>query len=120
MSVNVWTGSGRLGRDPETRFTSTGKTVINFSMAVDDGYGDSKTTTWVRVTAWEKTADFVQKYFKKGDFIIVTGRLKENSYTDKNGSPRRDIEVVAQNVNFGGEKREERAAAAGGDESVPF
>ena len=80
MSLNTVAISGRLGRDPELKSTNNGNSVANFSVAVDQGFGDQKTTSWVRCVAWQKTAEFVTKFFQKGDMIILSGRLQGRTW----------------------------------------
>jgi single-strand DNA-binding protein len=91
---------GRLGRDPEIRHTGAGKAVANFSIAVDYGFGDKKTTSWIPIVAWEKTAELVQTYCKKGSQIAVEGRLQERSWQDKEGNKRTVLEVIANRLDF--------------------
>jgi single-strand DNA-binding protein len=91
---------GRLGRDPETRYTTGGKAVTNFSIAVDYGFGDKKTTSWIPVVAWEKTAELAQQYLGKGSQVAVTGRLQERSWQDKEGNKRTVLEVIAIGLDF--------------------
>lgn len=118
MSLNVVVLQGRLGQDPETRYTSGGKTVTNIGLAVDQGFGEEKTVSWINVTAWQKTAEFVTKYFKKGDAILVQGRLQARTYTDKNEQQKTVLEVVAEKVDFPGGRVKEMAATANGGESA--
>lgn len=98
---------GRLARDPELRTTTTGKSVVSFTIATDrnrkDANGQNQ-TDWIRMTAWEKTAEFICKYFQKGSMIAIDGRLQSKTYQDKNGNNRTDMEVVVEEVNFVGAK----------------
>lgn len=92
---------GRLTRDPELRTTSTGKSVVSFSIAVDSPFKDEqgeKKTSFFRVSAWGKTAEFVSNYLNKGRLVAVDGRLESRKYTDKDGNNREVVEVVADNV----------------------
>ena len=95
---------GRLGRDPEVRYTQAGKPVASFSLAVDRDYTDQATgkrpCDWVDVVAWDARARFVQQYFRKGRMAIVEGRLQVRDYTGRDGSKRRAVEVVADSVYF--------------------
>lgn len=75
---------GNVGRDPEMRYTPSGEAVTNFSVAVSDGFGEKKKTIWFRVSAWGKTAESVNSYLKKGNKVLVEGRL----VADANGNPR--------------------------------
>lgn len=100
---------GRLTRDPELRQTGSGTDVASFTLAVDRDYsgrdGGEKETDFIDVVAWRHTAEFVSKYFAKGDTAAVVGRLQIRNWTDKDGNKRRSAEVVADSVYFGGSKR---------------
>lgn len=98
---------GRLGRDPEAKYTPAGKFVCNFNMAVNDGYGDNKGTIWVRVTTWGATGEACSKYLTKGALVLVDGRLNYNKETggpncwkQEDGTPRANFEVTAREVTF--------------------
>ena len=86
---------GRLTRDAELRTTQNGKSVTQFSIAVDDGYGENKKAYFFNVTVWGKSAEAVCSYTHKGSKVAVTGKLTSRSYEDKSGSKRTAIEVVA-------------------------
>lgn len=92
-SVNI---IGRLTRDPELKTTSGGKTVTEFTIAVDK-FG-SEEGMFFRVKAWGKTAEFVSNYVQKGHKVAVSGRLDQRKYTDQNGNNREIVEIVADNV----------------------
>ena len=91
---------GRLGKDPEVRTTSSGKSVANFTLAVDYGYGDRKTTSWIPVQVWEKTAELAAKFLAKGSQVAVEGRLQQRSWEDRDGNTRSVLEVVADRLDF--------------------
>lgn len=95
---------GRLTRDPEMRHTNSGASVTSFSIAIDNGYGDNKRTDFVNCIAWNKTAEFVTKYFAKGKMIIVIGRITTRSWETQDGKRAYATEVVANEVNFGESK----------------
>lgn len=105
--LNIVAVMGRLVADPEMRQTGTGKSVASFRIACDRGRkganGQSQ-TDFLDVVAWERTADFVCKYFQKRSLIIVDGKLQSRRYQDKNGNDRTAIEIVANNINFAGSK----------------
>ena len=106
--LNVCIIMGRLTRDPELRRTNSGKPVASFTVAVDRDYapeGQEKETDFIDCVAWNGTAEFVDKYFKKGSMIVVNGRLQLRSWTDKDGNKRRSVEVLASNVYFGESKK---------------
>jgi single-strand DNA-binding protein len=95
---------GRLGRDPESRYTPTGKKVAQFSVAVSSRWkgrdGEmQEATEWVNVEAWERLGETCQEYLKKGSLVYVEGRLKTDKYEDK-GETKYFTKVVAQVVQF--------------------
>lgn len=92
---------GRLTRDPKLRHTGKGTPVTTFSIAIDNGYGDNKRTDFVNCLAWNKTAEFVTKYFAKGKMIIVIGRITTRSWETQDGKRAYATEVIANEVNFG-------------------
>lgn len=103
--LNVVAIMGRLARDPELRQTTSGKSVATFTIACDRNKKDGG-ADWIPVTAWDRTAEFVCKYFQKGSLIAIDGRLQSRSYQDKNGNNRTAIEVVASNVHFAGKNEQ--------------
>ncbi len=91
---------GRLTRDPETRTTTSGKNVTSFSLAVDR-QGQDDQADFFDVTAWEKTGELVAQYLTKGRRCLVQGRLRQDSWDDKEtGKKRSRVEVVAFDVTF--------------------
>ncbi len=91
---------GRLTRDPETRTTPSGKTVTTFSLAVDRQGADDQ-ADFFDVTAWEKTGELVAQYLSKGRRCLIQGRLRQDSWDDKEtGKKRSKVEVVASDVTF--------------------
>lgn len=91
---------GRLTRDPEVRTTASGKSVTSFSLAVDRG-GQDDQADFFDVTAWEKTGELVAQYLSKGRRALVQGRLRQDSWDDKEtGKKRTRVEVVAFDVTF--------------------
>ncbi len=99
-SINQVILMGRLTRDPEQRTTTTGKTIASFSIAVDRG-GQEDAADFFNVTAWEKLGDLVIQYLGKGRRVLVQGRLRQDSWDDKEtGKKQSRIEVVATDVTF--------------------
>ena len=99
-SINQVILMGRLTRDPEQRTTSTGKTIASFSIAVDRG-GQDDAADFFNVTAWEKLGELVMQYLAKGRRVLVQGRLRQDSWDDKEtGKKQSRIEVVATDVTF--------------------
>jgi single-strand DNA-binding protein len=104
-SVNKVIIMGRLGADPELRYTSSGKAVASFSVATNrswegEGGGREERTDWHKVVAWGKVAENVKEYLVKGQKVYVEGRLENSSWEDKEGVKRYKTEVVAREVLF--------------------
>lgn len=97
---------GRLGKDPDLRYTTGGKAVATFSLAVSrDGKKDE--TDWIDFVAWEKSAELVAQYCHKGDMIGATGSLQQRSWEDKDGKKRSVHEVKVYRIDFCGSKKSE-------------
>ena len=100
---------GRLTRDPEIRYTqNTNLTVANFSIAVNRRFkreGDTETADFFNVVAWNKTGEFVGKYFKKGQQVLVSGRLQNRNWTDQQGVKHYATDVIADEVEFADSKK---------------
>jgi single-strand DNA-binding protein len=90
---------GRLTRDPEVRYTQTGKAVASFSVAVDTGFGENKRADFIPVVVWDKLAEVCGNNLTKGRRVLVEGRLQIRDY-EKDGQKRRAADVVAQNIEF--------------------
>ena len=103
--INVVVLAGNVVSDPESRSTSTGKTVATFRLAINNPIND-KDTVFIDVDVWEKQAEFVINYVKKGGAVSVTGRLKQDSW-EKDGEKRSKILVVAERVGFVGSKKKD-------------
>ena len=102
---------GRLVADPELRRTDSDISVTSFTLAVDRSYVKSATdrqTDFIDIVAWRNTADFVCKYFRKGQLVAVQGSIQTRAYTDKDGNKRKAVEIVATNVHFAEPKRDEK------------
>ena len=119
--MNIVILSGNLGRDPESRFTTSGKKVVNFSLAVNDGYGENKKTYWIDIVCWDKQADTVEEYLSKGSKVLVEGRMQVRTY-EKDGKTIYKTEVVAYRVEFldPAERRETVPSTEVSDEDIPF
>lgn len=105
--INNVTIMGRLTADPELKATNNGTSVTSFSIAVDRRFtpaGSDKATDFINCVAWRGTAEFIAKYFRKGDMIAVTGEIQTRSYTDRDGNKRTAVEVVIANASFCGSK----------------
>lgn len=100
---------GRLTADPELKTTNSGLSVTSFCVAVDRRYqkdGEERQADFINVVAWRQTAEFICKYFCKGQMIAVQGAIQTRNYEDKNGNKRTAVEIVAENVSFCGSKSE--------------
>lgn len=91
---------GRLTRDPEVRYTQTGKAVASFSIAVDSGFGENKRADFIPIVVWDKLAEVCGNNLTKGRRVLVEGRLQIRDYQDKDGQKRRASEIIAQNIEF--------------------
>ena len=134
--MNVFTCTTRLYKDAEQRFTSGGDSIVSFKGAVDAGFGQSKTTSWIKFTMWGKRGDSVLPYLKDKTQICVSGELANREYTDKEGQKRYSLEVRVNELTLVGGKPEGQPQAAAPrqqataqqqadtfgdfDESIPF
>ena len=111
MSLNRIILQGRLTRDVELRHTQTGTAVASFTLAVDRDFKDKNSNEracdFIDCVAWKGSAEFVSRYFTKGQMAVVEGRLQMRDWTDKDGNKRRNAEVVADNVYFGEGKKDQ-------------
>ncbi len=113
---------GRLTRDPELRHTQNNTPVASFRIAVDRGYkSDSnnpqqQTADFIDIVTWNKTAEFVSKWFHKGQLVAVAGRIQQRDWKDKEGNNRTSFEIVADEVHFA-EKRSD--SPSGGHYPAP-
>ena len=99
---------GRLTREPELRHTQSNVPVVSFSLAVERGFsnGEERQSDFINIVAWRSTAEFVAKWFSKGQLVAVSGKLQVRSYKDREGYNRTATEVVADEVFFAERKRE--------------
>lgn len=114
--MNTWNGVGRLGRDPEMRYTKDGKAVANFSIAVKKGRNEA---LWVDCVAWEKLAEIVANNLTKGREVGITGRLDSREW-EKDGVKRKAWEIQVTDITFVGPKGDAPEQAQGvAKNSVP-
>ena len=116
MSVNKAILVGRLGRDPETRYTSGGQAVANFTLATDETFKDrsgerQKRTEWHRIVLWGKLAEITQQYLKKGMLVYIEGRIQTRQWEDKRDGQKRSTTEIVANVMRMLTSRAEGAAA---------
>lgn len=123
---------GRLTRDPELRSTPNGVPVVTFTLAVERNYQadkNNKQADFINIAAWRHTAEFVSKYFTKGQLAAVEGSIQTRNYQDKDGNSRTAFEVLAEQVYFAGKKEEKKgpeydlsdfAEFDDGEDDIPF
>lgn len=129
--MNNWTGIGRLTKDPEIRYTQSQKAVASFTLAVDrrikrEGGPDAD---FFPCTAWGKTAEFMEKYWKKGMKAAITGRIENEAWQDKDGGKHTTTKVIVDTIEFCEKKGTETTQGQSGsefmdipedDEDLPF
>jgi len=98
---------GRLGKDPETRYTADSNAICNFSIAVGYKSKDKETTEWVRITAFGKLAGICADYLKKGSQVFVAGRMTTRKWVNKDGVDQYTTEVVADQMQMLGGRQED-------------
>lgn len=103
LNLNKVILGGRLASEPEQKQTPSGASLVTYSMAVTRQFapeGKERETDFFRVTAWQSTADFIARYFHKGDAICITGRIQNRSWTDQSGQKHYITEVIAEEAYF--------------------
>ena len=106
--LNMVALMGRLTDEPELRHTANGIPVVSFTLAVERRFksGEERTADFINIVAWRQSAEFVSKYFRKGQLVAVDGSIQTRRYQDKDGNNRTAFEVVANNVHFAEPKRD--------------
>ena len=103
--MNLFTCTTRLYKDAEQRYTQSGDSIVSFKGAVDAGYGQSKTTTWIKFSMFGKRGESVLPYLKDKTQIAVSGELANREYTDKEGQKRYSLEVRVNDLTLLGSKQ---------------
>ena len=121
--LNCITIQGRLVRNIEFKTTTNGASVANFCIANDISF--PKTTNFINCVAWRKTAEFVEKWFHKGDLILITGSLTIREWTGKDGNKRHEPEIQVREIDFcgkseGGSSLDVFQSIDDSDEELPF
>ena len=115
---------GRLGKEPESRFTPNGKKVAHFSLAISQrrksGSETKEYTEWVNVEAWGRLGEVAQQYLKKGSLVYIEGRLKTDKYEDKGGETKYFSKVVALTMQFLDKKSAEEPVIAVDEEQAEY
>jgi len=119
--MNSTSITGRLGQDPELRYTTSGKPVTNLSLANVTGFGDNRQTHWFTVVAWNGQAEAVCNYLSKGAQIGIEGSLQTRRWVDRDGNSQTSVEIVANRVDFldSGSRRAAEPAEDAGPLSHP-
>lgn len=98
--LNQVTLMGRMTRDPELKYTANEKAVVSFTIAVDRDYKGEDAADFIDCVAWNKTADMIDRYFHKGERIIVSGRIQTRTWETNDGKKRKATEVVVDRAYF--------------------
>lgn len=106
--------SGNLTRDPEIRYTQAGKAYARMGIAVNRPFSKDKAVDFFNLVAWDKTADFCGRYLTKGSRVLVEGRLQTSSYENKDGVKVNAVDVMVDNIEFAGSKRQDSDENSGG------
>ena len=116
--LNVVNVIGRPCMRPQIRYTQSGLPVTSFRLAVDRNYltNGERETDFLNVVAWRGTAEFLSKYFNKGQMVALTGRIEVHPWTDRDGNRRENVEIVAENAYFAGSKPQAEAGKNTGRE----
>ena len=104
---------GRLTRDPEVRYSQNNLTITNFTLAIDRRFtrqGEEKQADFIPVVAFGKTAEFCEKYYKKGQMVLIVGRIQTRTWDDNEGRRRYVTEIVCEEAHFADSKRQEGGA----------
>ena len=119
-SINLCMFTGRVGKDPDVRTTTTGKTVATCSLAVSDKYKGNESTEWVNLEFWAGLADVVSQYVRKGYKLVVVGRLKTDSW-EADGVKKYKTKIVVQTMEMLDKPAQQEIKQTGeDDDSVPF
>lgn len=110
--MNIVAIMGRMTTDPELKTTQSGISVMSFSVAVNRNYtkDGERQTDFINCVAWRNNAEFISKYFAKGQMIAIKGNLQQRNYTDKDGNKRTAYDVVVEQASFCGSKNESSSA----------
>lgn len=110
-NLNQCSFSGRLAKDPESRCTSDGKQVTQFSIGVSGFKKDD--TTWIDCVAWEKTAEVANQYLHRGSFVVVSGRMKQRTWEAQDGAKRSKLELTVTDLDLGPKQQESQSSRRG-------
>lgn len=111
---------GNVCKDPELKYTSSNKPVVTFSLAINREFGEG--TDFFTLQAWNNTAEFISKYFRKGSRLAIVGRLQNRTWQDNEGKNHNVTEIIVENVDFAEKKEKENVTPIEdiGDDDLPF
>ncbi len=98
--MNKVIAKGRLTKNIERQTTVNNKTVVQFTLAINEGYGENQKTNFIKCEAWNALAENLSKYCEKGSLLLIEGRIKTESYNDQNGQKKSTFKVIVQNIEF--------------------
>lgn len=119
MNLNQTVQVGRVGNDPKIFTTPSGVVIAEFQIANSTGFGDKSKTTWHYVKAYNKTAETIEKFVKKGDILGVIGEYCDDSY-EKDGKTIRKLVIVCRELKFGPRKQDDASKKESFDDDIPF
>lgn len=109
MSINKTIIQGRLTKDVELRHTQSGKAVAGFTVAWSETFNGTENKLFLPCVAWDKNGEFVSKFFRKGQEVVVEGRLGCRQWTDRDGNKRETVELTVDRAHFCGPKQQEQS-----------
>lgn len=118
--INRTVLQGRLCADPELRYTNTGVSVCSFRLAWSEKMKEAENKLFIGCVAWRSTAELLSKWFRKGQEVIVEGKIETRDWKDKGGNPRSSIELTVEHVHFCGQVNSKKAEETAQWESVQY
>lgn len=120
MNINKVILMGRLTADPELKTANSGTSVVQFTVAVNRAYSkDEQKTDFIDCTAFNKKAEFLSKYFRKGSSVIVFGNIQIDPFTDKDGNKRKSTRIIVDELQFGESKQNKTEEAEAAETVMP-
>lgn len=116
--INKMILQGRFTKDVDLRTTQNDNSVASFTIAWSEKYGQTEQTLFLNCVAWNNQAEFIRKYFKKGDMVVVEGKLNTRNYEDVNGEKRYVTELIVEKAHFCGSKQDSKSQQIAGDLST--
>jgi single-strand DNA-binding protein len=103
---------GRLGKDPEIKYTPSGKSMVTFSLATSEKWGEEERTEWHKIVMYDRVAELANQYLRKGDQVYLEGRIQYRTWEDKTGVKRYSTDIVCNNMHLLGTRRDSAAQKA--------